>query len=423
MMILSCRFSNATLHKTGGALMITGDGAYIKKINRGLILRKIIEEKSISRADLSKITGLNKATVSVQVSDLLDDHLIRETLLEHNFVGRRPIMLSINEHAGYVLGIDVDYQHIQFMVTDLNGQPVHSKTISFKTADYDEIASILTERILDYEQQYANSRYGLISANIGVHGTVTTDEVIQFVPTFQWRNKNLKADLEKHVSIPISVHNNANLSALAERVYHYQQSNHLLCIMLTSGIGVGHMVKGKIQTGFHGFAGEMGHMIVQQDGEQCNCGNRGCWELYSSEKSLFKKLKNQLQVDELSYANLQDLIEKEHDLVCAIIEQYIVDLSTGLNNLINLYNPETLVLTNAVLSMYPHAVEKLKLNLNSTVSHYGALELSTLGIQSCALGGCAFGIQEFLEIPEMALSLQKELPKSTIEKLELTVTL
>lgn len=402
--------------------MITGDGAYIKKINRGLILRKIIEEKSISRADLSKITGLNKATISVQVSDLIDNHLIRETLLEHNFVGRRPIMLSINEQAGYVLGIDVDYQHIQFIVTDLNGQPVYSNTVTFETTDYHEIASILIEHIRHYEQQYADCHYGLISVNIGVHGTVTTDQLIQFVPTYQWRNKNLKADLEEHLSIPISVHNNANLSALAERVYYYQHSNHLLCIMLTSGIGVGHMVNGKIQTGYHGFAGEMGHMIIQQDGEQCNCGNRGCWEIYSSEKSLFKKLKAHLQVDELSYASLQKLIDHEDPTVLSIIEQYIVDLSAGLNNVINLYNPETLVLTNVVLSMYPNVIDKIKNNLTSTVSHYGMLELSSLGNQSCALGGCAFGIQEFLEIPEVALTLQKELPKSTVKNLDLFVT-
>lgn len=402
--------------------MITGDGAYIKKINRGLILRKIIEEKSISRADLSKITGLNKATISVQVADLLDNELIRETLLEHNFVGRRPIMLSINERAGYVLGIDLDYQHIQFMVTDLNGQPVHSKTFLLETTDYDEIASILIEHVQVYETQYAHSQYGLISVNIGVHGTVTTDEVIQFVPTFQWQNKNLKADLQQHLSLPISVHNNANLSALAERVYHYQHSNHLLSIMLTSGIGVGHMVNGKIQTGYNGFAGEMGHMIIQQDGELCNCGNRGCWELYSSEKSLFEKLKTHLQVDKLSYPALQELIIEENPIVGLVIEQYIVDLATGLNNLINLYNPETLVLTNEALAMYPNAIEKIKTNLTSTVSHYGVLELSMLGNQSCALGGCASGIQEFLEIPEVALTLQKELPKSTIEQRSSLVT-
>src|SRR5690625_4464847 len=84
--------------------MITGDGAYIKQINRGVILREIIIHQSISRAELAKITGLNKATISVQVADLLKDDLIIETEQIHHAVGRRPIMLSINRHVGYVLG-------------------------------------------------------------------------------------------------------------------------------------------------------------------------------------------------------------------------------------------------------------------------------------------------------------------------------
>src|SRR5690625_1527250 len=103
--------------------MITGDGAYIKKINRSIILRKIIEHDLISRADLSKITGLNKATISVQVANLLEEELIYETTQEHNVVGRRPIMLSINHEVGYVLGIDFDYRHIQFTIADLSGNP------------------------------------------------------------------------------------------------------------------------------------------------------------------------------------------------------------------------------------------------------------------------------------------------------------
>src|SRR5690625_6556656 len=86
--------------------MVTGDGAYIKKINRGLILKNIISREMVSRAELAKITGLNKATISVQVASLLEDALIYETKQEHHVVGRRPIMLSINREAGYVLGID-----------------------------------------------------------------------------------------------------------------------------------------------------------------------------------------------------------------------------------------------------------------------------------------------------------------------------
>ena len=210
-------------------MIITGDGAYIKKINRSIILSKIFEHEMISRADLSKITGLNKATISVQVADLLDEDLIIETKLEHNVVGRRPIMLSINKSAGYVLGIDLDYKNIQYMVADLSGKPVHYESVDIETDQYEEIVSTLIEQIKKYKNKFATSRYGLVSVMIGVHGTVNTDdESIFFIPTYQWQSKTLREDLTKELDIDISIQNNANLSAYAERVYKHHESNHLL---------------------------------------------------------------------------------------------------------------------------------------------------------------------------------------------------
>ena len=88
--------------------MVTGDASFIKKINRSLIISKIIEHGMISRADLAKITGLNKATISVQAAELLAEELIIESQQEHKNLGRRPIMLSLNHQAGFALGIDLD---------------------------------------------------------------------------------------------------------------------------------------------------------------------------------------------------------------------------------------------------------------------------------------------------------------------------
>lgn len=211
----------------------------------------------------------------------------------------------------------------------------------------------------------------------------------------------------------ISIQNNANLSAYAERVYAYHESNNLLAIILSSGIGVGLMIDGKLQTGYHGFAGEMGHMIIQQNGDLCNCGNRGCWELYSSEKSLLPKIMKRLQLSTLTFDQLDRLIQEKNPIVIELIEQYIVDLSTGLNNIINLYNPETLILTSDVLKLYPNSVEKIQSNFQSTVSQYGILALSNLGNKSCAMGACALALQRFFEVPEVKLSLERDFKSQT----------
>lgn len=362
----------------------------------------------ISRAELSKITGLNKATISIQVADLLNENLICETRLEHNVVGRRPIMLSINKDAGYVLGIDLDYNHIQYMVSDLGGNPVQHDSINLEIDSYEELVQLLIKQIKKYKNDYSKKHYGLVSVMIGIHGTVNKDESIYFVPSYQWQNKSLKTDLMKELDMDISIQNNANLSAYSERVYKYHESNHLLCLLFSSGIGSGIMIDGKLHKGFHGYAGEMGHMIISKDGEACRCGNKGCWELYSSEPSLLARLAMQLGVPKVTHDDVQSLLAKQDPTTLQLMKQYIIDLSIGLNNIINIYNPETLVLTSELLKMYPNAIEEIKNNLNSAVSQYGELVISDFGNSSCTLGACALAIQRFLEVPELILTLTED---------------
>ncbi|WP_087975078.1 ROK family transcriptional regulator [Oceanobacillus rekensis] len=386
--------------------MVTGDGAYIKKINRSLILQKIIEHGMISRAELSKITGLNKATISIQVATLLEEDLVYETRQEHNAVGRRPIMLSIKRDAGYVLGIDLDYQEIQFTLSDLLGYPVYNEYISLEEETYENIVLLLANNVQKYHQRCNNCRYGLISTVIGIHGTVNKEEDIFFVPRYKWYNKNLKSDLKNKLDFDLNIHidNNANLSSYAEKVYHYEKSDNLLNIILSSGIGAGIMVNSHIHKGYHGYAGEMGHMVISPEGPLCKCGNHGCWELYASEPSLFKKIAKRLDKPVITQTDFCKLVNENHPVVYEEMEVLIKYLSIGLNNIINLYNPETIVLNSEVLQSYPSIVEKIKRNLVSSVSQYGEIVLSKLGKDACIMGACAIAIQNFFEVPKLIFS-------------------
>lgn len=381
--------------------MVTGDGAYIKKINRSLILQKIIEHRFISRAELSKITGLNKATISVQVADLLEEKLVRETQQEHNSVGRRPIMLSINGNAGYVLGIDLDYKKVRYRIADLQGNMIETEIYKLETENYEEIVQILIKQIKTFKNRYSQCDYGLIQTIIGVHGTVNNDYSILFVPRFEWRNKDLKADLENALDISILIENTANLSVYAERVYHHHHSNNLLSITLSSGIGAGIMNNGKLVKGYDGYAGEIGHMIISPYGKKCKCGNHGCWELYAAEPVIFSSLMEKLDFPSLTYHDLKQLINENDTITCEEMKKFISSVSIGLNNMINFYNPETLVLNSEVLQLYPNVVEEIKKNLHSSVSVYKKIELSELGVYASVQGACALAIQNFLDVQEV----------------------
>lgn len=387
--------------------MITGDAAYIKKINRSLIIREIVKEGMISRADLSKVTALTRATISAQVADLLNEGLIIETQLEHHNVGRKPIMLSLDKDAGYALGIDLDFDHISFTLSNLLGQPITSKKIETSSTDYPEILALLIENIKSYVTEYSNSRYGMVGIVIAIHGLVTKEQAIHFIPRLGWQNIDLKSDLEKAIGLEVIIENNANLSSFAERTFFHHETDNLLCTTLYSGIGLGMMMKNDFFRGHDGFAGEIGHMIVVPDGIQCKCGNKGCWEKYASESSVFEILSEKKQIKNPSYEQIQKLLDDGDEEVQNLMEQFIYYLSIGLNNMINMYNPDVLVLDSELLRIYPNSLDKIKDKLNSSISHYRELSISSIGRKSSALGACALAIKHFLDVPMLNLPVDK----------------
>ncbi|ULT57893.1 ROK family transcriptional regulator [Neobacillus drentensis] len=394
--------------------MEIGVGTYLKKINRSLIISKIIEHGKISRADLSTITNLTKATISVQVANLLKEGIIVESQQEYNHVGRKPIMLSLNADAGYALGVDLDYQTITFTVSDILGNPVHSETLKVENSNYKEILQILIDHIREYKEKYSNSRFGIVGVVIGIHGTVKSDQTIGFVPQHQWHNKDLKGDLEKNLGMIVYIENNANLCAFAEKVFNCHRSENLISISMYSGIGLGFLINGELVKGYQGYAGEMGHMIINPNGELCNCGNSGCWELYTSEVSFFKQLSKKLNKTKLTYKELENLIELRNPIVMTQMDVFIKYISIGLNNIINILNPDTVVFNSELLQLFPDVESKIKTNLKSSISNYKEFLLSRLGRNACVLGACTLAIKNFLEIPDLRLPFEQNVLEQII---------
>ena len=314
----------------------TGDAAYIKQINRSLILQKIIEEKMISRAELSKVTALTRATISVQAADLLDKELIVETQHEHYSVGRRPIMLSINRQAGYVLGIDLDYGAMTFALSDLLGKPITLETVPLTSSDYDYVMQTAAKNIERFQSQCENSRYGLINVVIGVHGLVTLDEHVHFVPRLGWSDISLKEDLERATNLPIMLENNANLCSFAERVYEHHEAKNLLGTSLSSGIGLGIMMNESFFKGENGFAGEAGHMVIVPNGKACSCGNKGCWEQYSSESAFFRELAAKKGRKEVSYQDVHEWLQAKDYLSLDCFQDTLNTILAGIGTQYNI---------------------------------------------------------------------------------------
>jgi predicted NBD/HSP70 family sugar kinase len=338
----------------------------------------------------------------------LDKELIIETQQEHKSLGRRPIMLSVNREAGFALGIDLDKNSITFTISDLIGTSVQTEIIELQVSEYDVILKLLIEQITCYKFKFAHTRYGLVGITIGIHGIVNKDEIIDFVPQHGWRNKTLKNDLENEIGVNVYIENNANLCSIAEKLYKHHQSNNLLSVSLYSGIGLGFIINGGLFKGFHGYAGEIGHMIVVPNGLPCRCGNLGCWEQYASELSFITQFAENQKEIAFNLEDFQNRINEHDPVFLKEIDRFIMYLSIGLNNLINLYNPEILVVNSEILRLYPNAAEELKAHLSSSISHYSELLISEFGKRACIMGACALTIQNFLGVSELCLALSEE---------------
>lgn len=196
-------------------------------------------------------------------------------------------------------------------------------------------------------------------------------------PNLAFRNLALKNELEKRLKMKISLDNDANFAALGE--YYFARRTkvkHLLYLTISTGIGGGMILDGQIYRGYAGGAGEFGHMVIDQSGPVCSCNRRGCLEALASGTAIAKHVKklwqegralslqtyaidNQVSAREVAIAAREGNSEAQQ-----IVEQFINSLSIGLGNLINIFNPELLVLGGGVaLGMEDLIKEKLRGNM------------------------------------------------------------
>ncbi|WP_068677102.1 ROK family transcriptional regulator [Oceanobacillus sp. Castelsardo] len=379
--------------------MKTGDASYIKQLNRKILIKEIIKNRSLSRSDLARITGLNKATVSSQVNDFIEEQIVIEEFdNKSNNRGRRPIILKINGMAGYSIGIDIDANHISVLFMNLNGKTFEKFSVEVQFDDLIQATKHLIDHLTPLVEKF-NSIYHpvkLIGITVGIHGIVNDKEEIIFTPKQEWSNYDIKSQLEQAFHTKVYVDNNANLSVFAEQVFEDPMAN-LFCITLYSGIGLGIISENEIYRGYQGFAGEIGHMVVESNGLACPCGNKGCWELYASERALAEALN--ISSCKTSLENAILLPENKD-----ILNEYLHYLAIGLNNIINIFNPEKIILNGAIIHGHFSLITEMTKRLHSKMNSYREIRLSKLGEYSCVLGGAAFALKNFYEIDTINFS-------------------
>lgn len=384
--------------------ILTGNQQLVKQINKNLVLETIRNEAPISRAHISQKLGLNKGTVSSLVNELIEEQLAYESGTGKSSGGRKPVMLLFNEKAGYSIGIDLGVNYILGVLTDLQGNIVTEIRKDFQVRNYDSVLPILKLCIQDLIAASPSSYYEIIGIGIGVPGLVNNKGEIFIAPNLGWKNTHLNMDIEESFQIPVIIENEANAGAYGEKLFGVgKKHNDILYVSASIGIGVGIILNGELFTGVKGFAGEMGHMIIRADGKKCSCGSQGCWELYASEHALLEEAENRLGTDKenLSLEQLIELAEQGNDIVLQLFHDIGEYMAIGINNMINTFNPEQIIIGNrlALAKQWMTTALSAFIKTNTLTQHQKDIKIdfSELSSHSAALGVSAMSIESFLK--------------------------
>ncbi|WP_223588135.1 ROK family protein [Neobacillus bataviensis] len=373
----------------------------IKLHSQKIILSTIIKNYPISRAKLSEITNLNKATVSLQAHSLIKKHLISEIGMGVSSGGRKPILLVFNKNAGYAIGVELAANYILSILIDLEGNKVFSDYFEFVNESMETLNSILIERIRMVVNHAPESPYGIIGIGVGVHGFVNENQTVVFTPHSNWDKVDIKDLLEEQFTFPVFIDNEANAGAFGEKLYgEIKNSDNSIYVSVGTGIGLGIIVNNKLYRGSDGVSGEMGHMSIEFNGKKCGCGNQGCWELYASESAFFKNLSKIKNGVEMTHEKANKMIlENDRDILMEI-EKFGHFLGIGLTNMINTFNPDAIILRSNLIEANPIILKSIKKAVSKRVSRYIPLKneifISQLNRNAAALGAASFMIKKFL---------------------------
>ncbi|WP_197285099.1 ROK family protein [Sciscionella sediminilitoris] len=324
------------------------DPASLRRHNLRALLRHLHLHGPTSRPGLCEVTGLTRSTIGDLVGELLSRELVREEGAPVTVGrGRPPLVVTPHEDA-YVLGIAVEVDTIGIGRMNIGGSLLDEESVKHEHVAGDPAASVrqLT-RLIRRRISKANTRP--LALGIAVPGIVDIqDGTIASAPNLNWRNVRLGEELRRTAGFaePITVANEARLAALAEhRRGAGQNSSDLVYVSAEVGVGGGVINNGETLTGTSGYGGEIGHMITNPGGRTCRCGGAGCWETEIGADALLRHAGLTDPADR--HAALADLLaeaEREDAAAIEALRALCPSVATGLVNLINIFNPERIIL-------------------------------------------------------------------------------
>jgi predicted NBD/HSP70 family sugar kinase/biotin operon repressor len=321
----------------------------LRERNRRELLDSLRRRGSASRADLARLTGLSRSTVSTLIADLqasgmVTEHEAGDTRVSQQ--GRPPTLLTLDRSMGLVLGIDFGHEHVHVAIADLSrtilAERVHELDVDRSAAKSLAAAVRLTDEVVaaaDVE------RDRILGVGVGLSGPIDVAEGAvhagKILPG--WVGVRPGDELSARLRLRVHLDNDANLGALAEVTLGAGiGARDAIYIMVSGGVGAGLILGGELYRGTGGTAGELGHVLVDETGPICRCGNRGCLEMMAGGRAIIDLLRPG-HGDALTLDGVIALVDEGDSGARRAIADAGRVLGRSVAAIVNAFNPELVI--------------------------------------------------------------------------------
>jgi N-acetylglucosamine repressor len=254
--------------------------------NERLVVRTLYDLGPISRAEVARLTGLTRTTVSDVVASLLDEGVVREIGRGPSSGGKAPILLEVDDDARLVVGLDLGEQRFAGSLVNLRGEIRRTVELAVDGRDGDAALALVFDLL---DQLLDGSTAPLLGIGIGTPGLVDSRTgTIRRAVNLDWRDLPLGSIVAERYDVPVNVANDSQAAALAEYTYAGgDRVPNLIAIRVGRGVGAGLILRGSLFQGDGSGAGEIGHVVVvDDDGALCHCGRIGCLETVAGMRAI-----------------------------------------------------------------------------------------------------------------------------------------
>ena len=383
------------------------DHETMKLSNVLLILRTIHAAGPISRVNLQKKTELSWGTITSSTKELLHKKIVREIGSVNTGVGRRPVELDMNTERNQIVGLRLGSTNIRAVLLDVKGSIVRkSKEFVDAEATKDIILGQLFAAVEKLLQSEGLNYEDIAGIGIAAPGALDAHSgVCLYAPHHpNWKNVSLKRMFEEKFNTPCFVDHVSNCSALGEMWFGEGQGiKNYLCVLLGTGISTGIIINGEVYRGVNCASGEFGHTCIVPQGPECACGRRGCLETYASGPALAKMAIEIAQTSDNFIIN--SLVDGKLEKITAetvfqaadrgdadalkIFEKMGYYLGIGISNLINLFNPERIILSGQVARAGKFFLPSFQNTIEEHAWHISQKNIEVSNLENGAVLGAA----------------------------------